>query len=118
MIQEEETVSIKIPAGVTDGVQLKVTGKGNDAPGNNGISGDLLVLIEETQHESLKREGMNLHTDLYINFSEAVLGASKEIETVSGKVKIKVEAGTQSGKILRLRGKGFQALKDMEQEIY
>jgi molecular chaperone DnaJ len=111
MIQEEETVSINIPEGVTDGVQLKVTGKGNDAPGNNGISGDLLVLIEEIPHESLKREGMNLHTDLYINFSEAVLGASKEIETVSGKVKIKVDEGTQSGKILRLRGKGLPSIE-------
>jgi molecular chaperone DnaJ len=111
MIQEEETVSINIPEGVTDGVQLKVTGKGNDAPGNNGISGDLLVLIEEIPHESLKREGMNLHTDLYINFSEAVLGASKEIETVSGKVKIKVDQGTQSGKILRLRGKGLPSIE-------
>lgn len=103
---EEETVSIKIPPGVVDGMQLKVTGKGNEAPGN-GIAGDLLVAIEEVPHQTLKREGENLHFDLYVNIADAVLGSSKEIDTVSGKVKIKLEAGLQSGKILRLRGKGI-----------
>lgn len=102
----EESVSIKIPAGVEDGMQLKVTGKGNDAPGN-GIPGDLLVAIEEKAHPTLQREGDNLHYDLYISFSEAALGASREIDTVSGKVRIKVDEGVQSGKILRLRGKGI-----------
>jgi molecular chaperone DnaJ len=111
LIQKEEMVSIKIPAGVSDGVQLKVSGKGNEAPGNNSISGDLLVLIEEIEHETLSREGMNLHYDLYVNLSEVALGVSKEIETVTGKVKIKVEAGTQSGKILRLRGKGLPSIE-------
>lgn len=106
---EEETVSIQIPAGVQDGMQLKVTGKGNEAPGN-GIAGDLLVAIEELDHENLQREGDNLHYDLYISFSEAVLGASKEIDTVSGKVRIKVDEGVQSGKILRLRGKGIPSI--------
>lgn len=105
----EETVSIKIPAGVEDGMQLKVTGKGNDAPGN-GVPGDLLVGIEEKQHPTLQREGDNLHYDLYISFSEAALGASREIDTVTGKVRIKVEEGVQSGKILRLRGKGISNL--------
>ncbi len=107
---KEETVSIKIPAGVTEGVQLKVNGKGNAAPGNNSMDGDLIVVIEEIKHETLKREGTNLHFDLYINLSEAVLGASKNIDTVSGKVKIKIEPGTQSGKILRLRGKGLPSI--------
>ncbi|WP_372792300.1 molecular chaperone DnaJ [Lutibacter sp.] len=107
---KEETVSIKIPAGVTDGVQLKVNGKGNAAPGNNSMDGDLIVVIEEIKHETLKREGTNLHFDLYINLSEAVLGVSKNIDTVSGKVKIKIEEGTQSGKILRLRGKGLPSI--------
>ncbi len=102
----EETVSIKIPAGVVDGMQLKVSGKGNGAPGN-GISGDLIVVIEEEDHEELQREGDNLHYDLYISFPDAILGTSKEINTVTGKVRIKVEAGVQSGKILRLRGKGI-----------
>lgn len=105
----EETVIIKIPPGVVEGMQLKVAGKGNDAPGN-GISGDLLVAIEEKEHDFLKREGDNLHYDLYISFSEAALGSSKEIDTVTGKVRIKVESGAQSGKILRLRGKGIPSI--------
>ncbi len=111
LIIKEETVPINIPAGVTEGVQLKVGGKGNDAPGKNSISGDLLVLIEEISHETLKREGTNIHYDLYINFSEAVLGTNKEVETVTGKVKIKIDAGTQSGKILRLKGKGLPSIE-------
>src|SRR5690606_26746708 len=90
MLVTEETVSIKIPAGVVDGMQLKVSGKGNDAPGN-GIPGDLLVAIEEKPHDTLQREGDNLHYDLYISFSEAALGTSKEIETVTGKVRIKID---------------------------
>ena len=105
----EETVSVKIPAGVVEGMQLKVSGKGNDAPGN-GVAGDLLVLIEEEDHANLKREGDNLHYDLYVSFSEAVLGISKEIETVTGKVRIKLDSGIQSGKILRLRGKGIPSV--------
>jgi len=111
LIAKEETVSIQIPAGVTEGVQLKVAGKGNEAPGKNSIPGDLLVLIEEIQHEKLKREGTNIHYDLYISLSEAVLGISKEVETVTGKVKIKIDAGTQSGKILRLKGKGLPSIE-------
>ncbi len=110
MITEEDTVSIKIPAGVVDEMQLKVSGKGNEAPGKNSVAGDLIVAIEETEHETLKREGENLHYDLYISIAEAVLGVSKEIETVSGKVRIKIEEGTQSGKILRLRGKGIPSI--------
>lgn len=110
MVVQEETVSIKIPGGVVEGMQLKVTGKGNEAPGSSGVAGDLLVLIEELDHETLKREGDNLHYDLYISISEAVLGTSKEIDTVSGKVRIKLEEGIQSGKILRLKGKGIPSI--------
>ncbi|MDO4880600.1 MAG: molecular chaperone DnaJ [Capnocytophaga sp.] len=106
----EETVPIKIPAGVVQGMQLKVSGKGNEAPGNNSIPGDLLVIIEEIEHETLKREGDNLHFDLYISMPEAVLGCSKEIETATGRVRIKLEEGIQSGKILRLKGKGVPSL--------
>jgi molecular chaperone DnaJ len=102
----EETVSIKIPAGVEEGMQLKVSGKGNEAAGNS-VPGDLLVAIETMEHHTLKREGDNLHYDLYVSISDAVLGTSKEIDTVSGKVRIKLEPGIQSGKILRLRGKGI-----------
>jgi molecular chaperone DnaJ len=109
MILEDETVSIKIPAGVVDGMQLKVANKGNDAPGNS-VPGDLIVAIEEVEHEFLKREGENLHLDLYISFSEAVLGVSKDIEAVNGKVRIKLEEGIQSGKILRLKGKGIPSI--------
>ncbi|NDV44349.1 molecular chaperone DnaJ [Flagellimonas sediminis] len=109
LIIEEETVSIKIPPGVEDGMQLKVSGKGNSAPGN-GVPGDLLVAIETVEHDTLKREGDNLHYDLYISISEAVLGSSKEIDAIGGKVRIKLEAGIQSGKILRLRGKGITSL--------
>jgi molecular chaperone DnaJ len=109
MILEDETVSIKIPAGVVDGMQLKVSGKGNDAPGN-GVAGDLIVAIEESEHDFLKREGENLHYDLYISFAEAALGVSKDIEAVNGKVRIKLEEGIQSGKILRLKGKGIPSL--------
>jgi molecular chaperone DnaJ len=106
MIIDDETVSIKIPAGVVDGMQLKVSNKGNEAPGNS-IPGDLIVAIEEIEHEFLKREGENLHLDLYISFAEAVLGVTKEIDAVRGKVRIKLEEGIQSGKILRLKGKGI-----------
>ena len=105
----EETVSVKIPAGVVEGMQLKVTGKGNEAPGN-GISGDLLVAVHEEEHPTLKREGDNLHYDMYVSLPDAVLGSSKEIDTVTGKVRIKIEPGVQSGKILRLRGKGIPSI--------
>ncbi|MFA9190326.1 molecular chaperone DnaJ [Flavobacterium sp. FZUC8N2.13] len=109
MIVEDETVSIKIPAGVVDGMQLKVSNKGNDAPGNS-IPGDLIVAIEELEHEFLKREGENLHYDLYVSFPEAILGVSKDIEAINGKVRIKLEEGIQSGKILRLKGKGIPSI--------
>ena len=108
MLQTEETVSIKIPAGVVDGMQLKVSGKGNEAPGN-GISGDLLVAIEEKSHDTLQSEGDNLHYDLYVSFPDAILGGSNYDKVV--KVKIKIDGGTQSGKILRLKGKGLPSIE-------
>ena len=110
LIKKEEIVPIKIPAGVSEGIQLKVEGKGNEAP-FGGIPGDILVLIEEQEDKHLKREGKNLHYDLYISFPEAVLGCSKDIPTISGKARIKLVPGTQSGKILRLRGKGVSDLR-------
>ena len=109
LIAKEELVSVNIPAGVEDGMQLKMSGKGNDAPGN-GISGDLIILIQVESHKSLSREGDNLHMDLYVSLPEAILGASKEIDTVQGPVRIRLEAGIQSGKILRLKGKGIPSL--------
>tara|TARA_B100000963_G_scaffold79091_1_gene67224 strand:- start:19010 stop:20110 length:1101 start_codon:yes stop_codon:yes gene_type:complete len=105
LILKEETVSIKIPSGVEEGMQLKVQGKGNAFPG--GINGDLIVLIEELGNENFVREGNNLHHDLYISISEAVLGISKELNLLKGKVRIKLEPGIQSGKTLRLRNKGL-----------
>ncbi|WP_069660008.1 molecular chaperone DnaJ [Arcticibacter eurypsychrophilus] len=105
VIRGEETISINIPAGVSEGMQLSMSGKGNAAP-NGGISGDLIILIEEIPHESLQREGNNVVYDLHISFIDAALGASVEVPTIDGKAKIKIEPGTQGGKILRLKGKG------------
>ncbi|HUH34688.1 MAG TPA: molecular chaperone DnaJ [Moheibacter sp.] len=105
----EETVEIKIPAGVREGIQLQVSGKGNDAP-FDGVPGDLLVVIDEEVDKDLKRDGNNLHYDLYISIPEAILGASKEIPTVNNKVRIKIDKGTQSGKVLRLKGQGLPSL--------
>ncbi|UOE40156.1 molecular chaperone DnaJ [Chryseobacterium suipulveris] len=109
LIKEDEEVTINIPAGARDGIQLNVRGKGNDAP-FGGNPGDLLVVVEEEVDNTIKREGDNLHQELYISFAEAALGTQKEIPTVGGKVKIKVDAGTQSGKILRLSGKGLPSI--------
>ncbi len=110
LIKVEEEVSIKIPAGVREGIQLQVRGKGNDAP-FGGIPGDLIVVIEEIEDENLKREGDNLHYELYISIPDAILGTKKEIPTVSGVVKITIDPGTQSGKILRLKGKGLPQMQ-------
>ncbi len=108
--KKEEVIEIEIPAGVADGMQLSVSGKGNAGP-FDGIPGDLIVVIEEIEHEDLRRDGDHLHYDAYVNFVDAVLGSSIEIPTISGKAKIKVEPGTQSGKVLRLKGKGIPALQ-------
>ena len=102
----EETIAINIPAGVSEGMQLSMSGKGNAAP-RGGIAGDLIILIEEVPHETLKRDGINIIYDLYINFADAALGTSIEIPTIDGKAKIKIDPGTQGGKILRLKGKGI-----------
>lgn len=108
--RQEEVIEIEIPAGVEEGMQLSVTGKGNAGP-FNGIPGDLIVVIEEVEHEHLRRDGEHLHHEAYVNFVDAVLGESIEIPTIGGKAKIKVEPGTQSGKILRLKGKGLPILQ-------
>ena len=104
--RQEEVIEIDIPAGVEEGMQLSMTGKGNAGP-FNGIPGDLIILVEEAEHPELKRDGENLHYEAFINFVDAVIGESIEVPTVSGKVKIKVDPGTQSGKVLRLKGKGL-----------
>lgn len=110
LVRKEEVIEIDIPAGVMDGMQLSVQGKGNAGP-FDGIPGDLIVVIEEIPSDELRRDGEHLHYDAYINFVDAVLGDSIEVPTVSGKAKIKVEAGTQSGKVLRLKGKGLPEIQ-------
>jgi molecular chaperone DnaJ len=106
VMRGEEVIPVKVPAGVAEGMQLSVSGKGNAAR-RGGINGDLLVVIEEEQHRDLIRDGNDLLYNLYVSFIQASMGAQVEIPTLDGKVKIKVEAGTQPGKILRLRGKGL-----------
>ncbi len=109
----EETVTLDIPAGVQDGMQLSMGGKGNIGE-RGGPSGDLIILIEEEAHEYLQREGLNVAFDLYISFPDAVLGTNVEVPTIDGRAKIKVPPGTQSGKIFRLKGKGFPAINSYE----
>ncbi len=106
---KEEIISINIPSGVGDGMQLSMTGKGNESPGG-GIPGDLLILIEEIEDENFKRDGNNVVYDLYINFVDAAIGNELEVPTLTSKVKIKIPPGTQGGKIFRLRGKGIKDL--------
>ncbi len=106
IVREEEVIAIHIPAGVSEGMQLSMSGKGNAAP-RGGINGDLLILVEEEEHAQLKREGNHLVYDLNISFPDAALGCSVEIPTIEAKAKIKIEPGTQSGKVLRLKGKGL-----------
>lgn len=113
LISKEEVITVKIPAGVSDGMQLSMGGRGNEAPGG-GTAGDLLILIEEQEDRHLKRDGNNLIYDLYISFIDAALGTNVEVPSVSGKLKIKIEPGTQSGKILRLKGKGLRDVNGYE----
>jgi molecular chaperone DnaJ len=109
----EETVTIDIPAGVQDGMQLSVGGRGN-AGERGGASGDLIILIEEEQHAELHRDGLNVAFELHLSFTDAVFGTQVEVPTIDGKAKIKIPAGTQSGKIFRLKGKGFPAVNSYE----
>ncbi|HLF45201.1 MAG TPA: molecular chaperone DnaJ [Chitinophagaceae bacterium] len=109
----EETVSIDIPAGVQEGMQLNVSGKGN-AGERGGMTGDLIILIEEEAHKELQRDGLNVAYDLHITFTDAVFGTQVEVPTIDGRAKIKIPAGTQSGKIFRLKGKGFPAVNSYQ----
>ncbi len=105
----EAVIPIDIPAGVEDGMQLQVSGQGNIGS-RGGVAGDLLVVIEEKKHECFQREGQNLHYDLFVNFADVALGTQIVVQTLKGKVKIKLEDGTQSGKLLRLRGQGLPSV--------
>lgn len=105
-VQGEETISIDIPAGVADGMQLSMNGKGNIGE-RGGSAGDLIILIAEEENEHLKRDGINVISELYISIIDASIGTQVEVPTIDGKAKIKIKAGTQGGEILRLKGKGF-----------
>ena len=109
----DETVTIDIPAGVQEGMQLNVGGRGN-AGERGGPPGDLIVLIEEEPHAELVRDGLNVAFELHLSFSDAVFGTQVEVPTIDGRAKIKIPAGTQSGKIFRLKGKGFPAVNSYE----
>ncbi len=110
IVKGEEVITINIPAGVEDGMQLSVSGKGN-AAARGGVNGDMIVVIEEIPHHEIKRDGNNLLYDHYISFPDAVLGTTIEIPTVDGKAKVKIPAGTQAGKVFRLRGKGLPSVE-------
>jgi molecular chaperone DnaJ len=109
----EETVSIDIPAGVQEGMQLNLSHKGN-AGERGGMPGDLIILIEEEPHKELHREGLNVAYELHLSFTDAVFGVQVEVPTIDGRAKIKIPPGTQSGKIFRLKGKGFPAVNSYE----
>ena len=106
LVRKRETIKVKIPAGVEAGMQLTIQGQGHAAK-NNGINGDLLVVIEEQEHPNLKREGSNLYYTKIISMPDAILGAEVEIPCLDGPYKLKVDAGTQSGTVVRLRNKGL-----------
>lgn len=109
IVHGEEVVSVNIPAGVCEGMQLSMSGKGN-AGKHNGVPGDLLIQVQEEQHPELIREDNNLIYNLLLSFPTAALGGSVEIPTIDSQVKVKIDPGTQPGKVLRLRGKGLPSV--------
>lgn len=109
VVRDEEVIPINIPAGVAEGMQLSLSGKGN-AGARGGIPGDLIVLIEEDKHTELERDGNNLIHNLFISVSDAALGSQVEVPTVDGKARLKISPGTQPGKVLRLKGKGLPSV--------
>ena len=109
LVREEVVVPIKIPAGVEEGMQLNISGMGNEAPAG-GIPGDLLVVIEEEQHPQLRRDGRNLHYEVFLNMADAALGTKIEVPIVAGKAKVTIEPGTQSNHVLRLKNKGLPSV--------
>jgi molecular chaperone DnaJ len=109
IVKSEEIIELNIPAGVAEGMQLSVRGKGN-AGARNGIAGDLIILIEEEKDKELERDGENLIYNLFISFPQAALGTTVEVPTINGKTEVKIPAGTQSGEVIKLRGKGLPEL--------
>lgn len=108
-VVSEEVIPVNIPAGVAEGMQLSMGGKGN-VPPRGGVPGDLLIIVEEEPHPELRRDGNNVVHELHVNFADAALGTSLEVPTIDGRARITIEPGTQGGKILRLKGKGIQPL--------
>ncbi len=106
IVRSEEIITINIPAGVADGMQLSMSGKGNAAP-HGGIPGDLIILVEEVPHDLFERQESNIYYNAFITFPQAAMGTTLEIPTLSGRAKVKIDAGTPSGKVLRLKGKGL-----------
>ncbi|HNX44362.1 MAG TPA: molecular chaperone DnaJ [Bacteroidales bacterium] len=109
IVKGEEIITVDIPAGVSEGIQLSMNGKGN-AAARSGIPGDLIIQIEEARHDELQRDGNNLLYDLFISFPDSALGTTVEVPTLDGKARIKIDPGTQAGKVLRLKGKGLPSL--------
>ena len=109
LVRKRETVKVKIPAGVEDGMQLTVRSEGH-AAAHNGVNGDLLVIIEQVEHPQLKREGENLFYSQIISVTDAMLGTEITVPVIGGSEKVKLDAGTQSGTVIRLRGKGLPSL--------
>ena len=107
----EDTLDVQIPAGVVDGMELQMTGKGN-AGARGGTSGDLYINVEEIPHEHLHRDGVNLHHEVFVNFADAALGSSVEVPTLDGRVRLKINAGTQAGKTYRIEGKGLPSIQN------
>ncbi len=108
-VKGEEVITVKLPPGVTDGIQLSMSGKGNAAP-RGGIPGDLIIVIEEIPHEHFLRDELNIYFEHFLSFPEATLGTTIEVPTLEGKARVKVPAGTQPGKLFRLKGKGIPML--------
>lgn len=110
VVQGEEVVEVKFPAGMSDGMALNVEGKGNAGP-RNGVNGDLQIVVKEKEHEELIRDGINIVYNLLLTIPQATLGCTLEVPTIDGKAKITIEPGTQPGTVLRLRGKGIPSLQ-------
>ena len=109
VIRDDEIITIQIPAGVAEGMQLSMTGKGNAAR-RGGVSGDLLIIVEEEEHPDLIRDENDLIYNLFLSFPTAALGGSVRVPTVEGEAKMTIEPGTQPGKVLRLRNKGLPSV--------
>ena len=111
LVRKKETVKVRIPAGVEDGMQLTLRGEGHAAP-QGGVNGDLLVIVEEQPHAQLKRDGNNLFYTRVISVADAMLGCEIQVPGLDGPQRLKLDPGTQSGTVERLRGKGLPSVNN------